>query len=113
MEEILAKLVAFPTMTGNFEANDELLEYVGSYLEERGMYVDRYSWNEYGALVATTRLGKSPAIMFAAHSDVVPAPPNMFTVHKEGDKLYGLRHEVRACGLHATSRRSAGQLEGL
>lgn len=89
MEEILAKLVAIPTMTGNFEANDELLEYVASYLEERGMYVDRYNWNEYGAFVATTRLGKSPAVMFAAHSDVVPAPPNMFTIHKEGDKLYG------------------------
>lgn len=89
MEQILAKLVEFPTVIGNREANSEALAYVDDFLRRRGMHVKQFVFNGHGTLIATSRATKTPEIMLAAHIDVVTAPQHMFSLRKVNDKYVG------------------------
>lgn len=89
LADYLQWLVAMPTVTDHIQANSDALNYVGMLLKNRGMHVNYHSWNGVGSLVATTRLTKKPALMLAAHIDVVPADDRMFTLREEDGKLYG------------------------
>lgn len=90
MEEILAKLVAFPSITDDIGANDVALDYVERYLTERNMHVKRYRFQERGSLVATPRpRTKQTKIFLYGHTDVMPASKALFTLRREGDQLYG------------------------
>lgn len=90
MEEILRKLVAFPTVTGDSQSAHELMDYVAGFVTQRGMHVERYIANGYESLVATTRpYDKTPTVMLAAHADVVAAPEALFAMRRDGDRLYG------------------------
>lgn len=95
MQETLARLVEFPTVTSDREANNAALDYVGSYLQERGMYLQMFEHEGYRSLVATTQPDtKTPVAMLVGHVDVVP--PNderlseqLFQLREEDGKLYG------------------------
>lgn len=79
MEEILRKLVAYPTVSGDTAAMHDLLDYVSGYLVALGMHIEWFESNGFESIVATTRPGfKTPIVMLGAHADVVSAESAMF-----------------------------------
>lgn len=91
MEDILAKLVALPTITDDIIANDIALDYIEDYLAKRGMHCRRDRFAGHGTLLAATRLDNmfTPSVLLAAHIDVVNAREEQFTLRRDGDKLLG------------------------
>lgn len=90
MEEILRKLVAFRTVTGDETAAHQALDYIANFVTNRGMHVARYDSNGFESLVATVQPGhKTPKVMLVAHVDVVPAPDEMFMLREIDDKYFG------------------------
>lgn len=90
MEEILADLVAMPTVTDDIAVNDAALDYIETYLKTRGLHVKRFRFDGHGSLVATTRGHRlRPTVMLAAHVDVVVAKEHQYTLQREADKLIG------------------------
>lgn len=86
---LLTRLVELPTVTGQLHANNEALNFIESYLNDRGFYIYRTDYDGYGALVATTQPTKTPRVMLVGHIDVVPAFDNQFTLREEDGKIYG------------------------
>ncbi|MGF7229067.1 MAG: M20 family metallopeptidase, partial [Candidatus Saccharibacteria bacterium] len=71
-------------------ANHRALDYIQTFLAERGMFIARHEFNGYGALVATTVEGsRTPKVMLAAHVDVVPGPDSIFALRHEDGKFLG------------------------
>jgi acetylornithine deacetylase/succinyl-diaminopimelate desuccinylase-like protein len=101
IESILRDLVSMPTITGNYEANHEALDYVERFLSERGMYVKRHEWNGVESLVATTTRTKTPSVFLAGHMDVVHAPTKFFQMSEKDGKYYGRGVLDMKCGLAA------------
>lgn len=90
MEDILAKLVAFKSVPDNHSANKAALNYIDGFVTERGMHTKHFEWNGAPALVAMSRPHvKTPTVMLAGHIDVVPAPDEQFTLHKDADSYFG------------------------
>jgi acetylornithine deacetylase/succinyl-diaminopimelate desuccinylase-like protein len=91
MNEILGRLVEFPTLTSDQETNREALSYVDEYLAARGMFVTYLDSGGYRTLIATTRRNaKDSPVMIASHMDVVSVTsPDEFIPRKVGDRLYG------------------------
>ncbi len=88
-QALLEKLVAIPSVTGNLPANDEVLDVIDTFLQERGMHIVRKTYGGFGTLVATSRPTKNPKVMLIAHCDVVPAQEKQFTLRRVGEKLVG------------------------
>lgn len=90
MEDILRKLVAFPSVSGEQTPNKAILDYMAAFVGARGMHVRRFSHNEVNSFVATTKPHDlSPTLLFVVHADVVPAPADMFALRKKDGKYYG------------------------
>jgi acetylornithine deacetylase/succinyl-diaminopimelate desuccinylase-like protein len=90
MLDILKQLVAFHTVDGNSDAAQRAFDYIAAFLETRGMFVERYTFDGYPALAATIKPHyKTPTVMLTAHVDVVPASNNMFELREGDGKLYG------------------------
>jgi acetylornithine deacetylase/succinyl-diaminopimelate desuccinylase-like protein len=89
METILGQLVGFPTVTGNTEAIHDALDYIQTYLRQRGLHTKRFEHNGVESLIATTRRTKTPKVLLAAHLDVVAAPEHMFELRESKGKFYG------------------------
>ncbi len=90
MEEILRKLVAFPTITGDETAVHQALDYIAGFVVARGMHVERFDSNGFESIIATTIPGnKKPTILLGAHLDVVPAAEDMFILREDNGTFYG------------------------
>jgi succinyl-diaminopimelate desuccinylase len=90
MEETLAKLVAMPTISDDTVANELALDYIEQYLSERGMHTERFVFTGHGALTATIKPGiKKTRVILYAHVDVMPGTEQVFTMRREGEKLFG------------------------
>jgi len=90
MEEILRKLVAFPTITGDETAVHQALDYIAGFVVKRGMHAQRFDSNGFESLIATTSPGnKKPTVMLTAHIDVVPAPESAFELREDESKFHG------------------------
>jgi succinyl-diaminopimelate desuccinylase len=90
MEDIFRKLVSFHTVTGDTQSVHEALDYIATFVAQRGMHIERFESGGYESLVATVTPGhKTPKVMLAAHLDVVPAPDEMFELRKENGRFYG------------------------
>ena len=90
MEELLAELVAMQTITGNTTANNKALDFIAEYLRERGMYIRRYDFHGHGSLVATIKPNaKVTKVILYAHMDVVVGDKSLFTLRRDGDRLFG------------------------
>jgi succinyl-diaminopimelate desuccinylase len=90
LEDILRRLVAYPSISGNSTANHELLEYVAEFVTARGMFVRWFNFNGYESIVATTKPDDlTPKVMLAAHADVVPAAPQLLKLRKGNGYYYG------------------------
>jgi succinyl-diaminopimelate desuccinylase len=89
LEQILADLVAFRTMTGEHQAAVDCLDYAEAYLAKRGMRVTRQEYKGFPSLIATTRRTKKPTVLLQAHIDVVSAPDSCYKLREEDGKLFG------------------------
>lgn len=90
METYLRDLVAMPTVSNDQEANNLALDYLQTFFDDRGLHCMRYSFNGYGALVATTKKAdKTPKVMLTAHLDVVPGPAALFNLRQDDQNFYG------------------------
>jgi len=89
LETTLAKLVAIPSISGNSVPCHEILEHVRSEIAPYGLHIEGDFTHSSPWMVATTQPTKQPAIMLAAHLDVVPAPLELFAMEKRDGKLYG------------------------
>lgn len=89
IHKILTTLVEFPTVTGDFTANNQALDFIDGFLTDRGMHIERFESNGFESIVATTRKTKTPKIMLSGHLDVVPAPESFYSVREVDDRLYG------------------------
>lgn len=88
--ELLRKLVSYKTVTGDFEANNAALDYISDYLSDRGMHINRFEFENFGSLVATTKPNtKTPTVMLYAHIDVVPGGDIQWEVQESNGKYYG------------------------
>lgn len=89
-EQLLRRLVEYPTVTGDFLANNNAFGYVEQFLTERGMHVEHIDINGFRSIVATTRPGnKQPTVLLSAHMDVVPASNEMLRLTLKGGRFYG------------------------
>lgn len=89
-QQLLKDLVAMPTVTSDKQANKSAVSYIGKFLEERGMYVDRYESDGYASLVASTRREhKRPIVMLSAHTDVVPSADGDYSLAIKDGKYRG------------------------
>jgi len=93
LEALFEKLVAFPTISDDLAANHASLEFIADYLQQRGMYVQRFDPTDdaHETLIASTRPdnAKTPTILLAAHGDVITANESMFHLRKEDGKYFG------------------------
>lgn len=93
LEAIFKKLIEFPTTSDDFAVNHEALSYISDYLQERGMYVQRFerSAMTHESLIASTRPdnAKTPTVLLAAHSDVITGSETLFKLRKEDGKYLG------------------------
>jgi len=90
MEQLLAKLVAMPTIAGDIAANDLALDYLERFFSDRGMYIKRLNAGGFGSLVATIKPNvKKVKILLYAHVDVMPGSDDVFSLRRDGDRLYG------------------------
>jgi succinyl-diaminopimelate desuccinylase len=103
--ELLSDLVSFPSVSDDLAANHEALNYVAEFLEERGMFVQRFepTKHKYEVLIASTRPdnAKNPKVLLAAHIDVMPASPGMFRVRKQDGKYFGRGVHDMKCSIAA------------
>jgi len=89
LEATLERLIAIPSVTTNGEACHAILEYVRSEIKSLGLFIHDYTNTPNPWLIATTHDTKEPDILLAAHLDVVPGGPELFTMRKENGKIYG------------------------
>lgn len=88
--ELLEKLVAMPTVTGDFRANNDALRFITEFLRKRGMHVEQFDQEGYRSIYASIKpKNRRPAVLLTAHTDVVPASPKHFKLTSKDDKLTG------------------------
>ncbi|GBQ63478.1 acetylornithine deacetylase ArgE [Ameyamaea chiangmaiensis NBRC 103196] len=92
--EILARLVAFPTVCG--QSNVAMIDWVEAQLRATGAHVRRFPGDRPDAFSLFASLGpETPdGLVLSAHSDVVPVvgqpwTHDPFTLTQDGDRLYG------------------------
>lgn len=90
-EQLLRQLVAMPTVSKDFAANNNALAFIEKFLAERGMFVEKVDINGFRSIIATTKPGnRRPAVLLNAHMDVVPATrPDQFNLTLKDGKFYG------------------------
>lgn len=86
---ILEKLVSFDTLSWKYEEVNELLEYCSDYLSKRGMYIEKFNFNGYKSLVATTQKTKTPKLLLQSHVDVVPGSDGNLKMKDKNGVLVG------------------------
>lgn len=89
LEDILRQLVGIPTVTGNYEANHNALDYIEKFLKGRGLYTKRLEWNGIESLWAATKNTRTPKVILSAHLDVVPGNEELFELRSDDTKYYG------------------------
>jgi acetylornithine deacetylase/succinyl-diaminopimelate desuccinylase-like protein len=90
MQDLLAKLISFPTIISDAAAANDALDFIEKFVQERGLTIIRGQSGEFRSLLAATKSAKtSPKILLAAHLDVVPATEDMFTITEKNGELCG------------------------
>jgi len=81
------RLITYDTST--LEGMQAAAGFVKGWLEARDVEVTGTTYNGRPVLAATIGPEAGPTIVLHGHLDVVPARPEQFTPHLEGDRLYG------------------------
>lgn len=89
LEQILADLVAFQTVSGDYEAALGCLGYAEARLSQSGMHIVREEYKGFPSLIATSRVTKRPKLLLQAHIDVVSAPESCYRLQEKDGKLLG------------------------
>jgi len=90
MEHILRTLIAFHTVEDDIQAIHQGMDYIATFVAERGMHIERFEEGGHESLIATTQPGnKTPKVMLAAHLDVVHGADELFELRKADGRLYG------------------------
>ena len=66
MEQIFKRLVSIPSVCGNHDTANEIIDLVHDYLRPTGVHITRYESHGFPSLVATTRKSKTPRLLLAA-----------------------------------------------
>lgn len=85
-EQLLETLVGFESQTDNHKVVKQLIDFVSSYLEERGLKTTYLEYDGVPNLYATTSGGKSSRLLLQGHVDVVPGKQPF---KNEGDRFKG------------------------
>lgn len=90
-ERQLAILVGMPTISDDLVANDQALDYIETYLAKRGLVTRRDHFKGHGSLLAAPSENKlfTPKVLLTAHVDVMEGSDRLFSLRREGDKLFG------------------------
>ena len=118
-EEILAQLVAFPSVVGT--PNNAIVEWIASYCQAYGVSVSVLAGPEGNRsnLFATVGPREGRGYILSGHMDVVPArevgwSSDPFKLRRDGDKLFGRGTSdmkgFLACALAAVPRLAAQDL---
>jgi succinyl-diaminopimelate desuccinylase len=90
LEATLAKLIAIPSVTENAAACLEIIQYVKKELASLDLYITESNPDAARPwFYATTQKTLEPAVLLAAHLDVVPGSDTAFKMQRIGDSLYG------------------------
>jgi succinyl-diaminopimelate desuccinylase len=84
----LKKLVAFETVTGNFDENSRALDFVENLLPKNA-FKQRFKNKNAEILVVSNTKSKSPDVGFLVHIDVVSGRSDQFKIVQKGEKLFG------------------------
>ncbi len=82
-------LIRFRTVDGEFAEFDRTVEYVRRFFQGTPVHITEHRFNNYPALVLTTRQTTHPRIFLQGHLDVVPGESAQFSPKIKGDRLYG------------------------
>ncbi len=85
----LQKLVAFPTETGRKTETLSLFSFVRSELADLPLHFTEREYQNFPALLITTRDTKTPKIWLYCHVDVVPATTEQYQAIEQNGRLYG------------------------
>lgn len=115
LEELLAGLVSMPTTEFDSASMHAAVAQVDYFLQDMGMYTQRFENGGMPILWATTRPNQNHVhTLLAAHIDVVNGPPELFRLRREGDRYYGRGTMDMKCSIAAymhTVRALRGQLQ--
>lgn len=89
LEKTLAELVAIPSATHDITACNEAIAYVRRRLSAHGLHIITSDDESRPWLFASTQATKTPAVLLAAHLDVVPGTEELYTLHQQDNKLIG------------------------
>jgi acetylornithine deacetylase/succinyl-diaminopimelate desuccinylase-like protein len=80
-----------PTVTANTADTRAAIEYIQSFLAQRGMHCALHEYNGHTALTANTggKDRKKPLVQLSAHVDVVPGEEGQLALQEKDGKLYG------------------------
>jgi acetylornithine deacetylase/succinyl-diaminopimelate desuccinylase-like protein len=86
---LLTELVKFPTVATNPAAIRASLEWVKRQVAHLPLHVTEFEQGGVPSLVLTTRPTKRPKVLLLGHIDVVPGPPEMYTLKQRNGRLLG------------------------
>ncbi|HJP81099.1 MAG TPA: M20/M25/M40 family metallo-hydrolase [Candidatus Saccharimonadales bacterium] len=89
IEQTLARLIAIPSVPTNADACREIIEYIRSELAPLDLHITTDITVKNPWLIATAKDTKTPKTLLAAHVDVVPGDPDLFTMRRDNGRLYG------------------------
>lgn len=89
LEQKLAELISFKTVTGNLQETQALCEWVREELQSTPVLVREYYHGGLPSLVITPTRRKYARVWLAAHMDVTAAPDELFGARREGGRLIG------------------------
>jgi succinyl-diaminopimelate desuccinylase len=89
LEATLAKLISFPSITSDTMACHAIFTYVHNEVKGHDLHITSEANATHPWLIATTQDTQKPDIVLAAHLDVVPGAPDLFTMRSRNGRLYG------------------------
>jgi succinyl-diaminopimelate desuccinylase len=89
MDTLLEKLVSIRSVCGDNDAGKEIIDFTTSFLEARGLKVERFINHGFHSLYASPTGNKTPKVLLAAHLDVAPAPQELFHLRLKDGNYYG------------------------
>lgn len=86
---LLKTLVDMPTVTADRVANRAALAWIKQLVRALPLHVSDFKYEDYEALILTTRQTKRPKVLLSAHIDVIPADPRELIFREKNGRYYG------------------------
>ncbi len=89
LDQLLPQMILIPSVSTDIKACKEILLFCEQYVSDLPVEFHRYECNGHHSMVVSYKEKLTPKIMFIAHLDVVPAPPQAFVPRTKDGKLFG------------------------